>query len=359
MVAINEFVLGHLKSDGTYFPVSPITPNADGIFATDYLLNYDADVDFGTDTLNFFSQNHCPGHVVYWQAPAVAELPMKVDNDFHITVSVQIDGQQFDALIDTGATGTTLRSDVAQSKLNLTLGDADTPAAGTLNGVASLVTYRHTFKNLAFGDVAVINPRVTIIPAITPPRVVSGVPRRQLGPLDPEVIIGMDVLRKLHLYMAFKENKLYISPASVSDKPPAPFPTAYMAATIARLTNETVHAAQNPIVWSNRCFWRGAAKIDLDAALADCEQSLKLKSGDSYALYAKGNVLYQQGKYQDAVTSYDAALAAEPNSPDYLFMRGQAKAKLGDAAGSTTDMDAAKTLDSSILSELQRYGLAT
>ena len=29
----------------------------------------------------------------------------------------------------------------------------------------------------------------------------------------PEVIVGMDVLRKLHMYMAFKERRLYLTEA--------------------------------------------------------------------------------------------------------------------------------------------------
>ena len=36
---------------------------------------------------------------------------------------------------------------------------------------------------------------------------------------DPVLTIGMDVLRKLHIYMAFKENKLYLTPASAPAQP--------------------------------------------------------------------------------------------------------------------------------------------
>ena len=35
----------------------------------------------------------------------------------------------------------------------------------------------------------------------------------------PDMLIGMDILKKLHLYIAFGENKLYISEASVPSKP--------------------------------------------------------------------------------------------------------------------------------------------
>ena len=34
-----------------------------------------------------------------------------------------------------------------------------------------------------------------------------------------EMLIGMDILKKLHLYIAFEENKLYISEATAPSKP--------------------------------------------------------------------------------------------------------------------------------------------
>ena len=40
----------------------------------------------------------------------------------------------------------------------------------------------------------------------------------------PDMLIGMDILRKLHLYIAFAENRLYISEASTPKPPDAPLP---------------------------------------------------------------------------------------------------------------------------------------
>jgi hypothetical protein len=37
----------------------------------------------------------------------------------------------------------------------------------------------------------------------------------------PQVLIGMDILRHLHLYIAYREQKLYITPASAPDVPAA------------------------------------------------------------------------------------------------------------------------------------------
>ncbi len=341
LARVDRFVLGHLKSGQTYFQLSPngLDADADGIFALDYLLNYDAEVDFGTDTLNFFSPDHCPGRVVYWHPSALAVLPMKVDGSFHIIVPVTIDGEKFDALIDSGATSTFLRADIAERRFHLTLGDADTPKMGVVNHDASFPFYQHIFKSLTFGDVAVGNPRVSI------------------DPTGPDVVIGMNVLSKLHLYMAFKEKTLFISAASAGGKP-TPFPPAYFTANIARWTGVAANDAQNPAAWSNRCFWRAAAKTELDGALTDCEHSLKLKADWAPGFFGKGLALYQQGKFQDAAAALDAAVAADTKNANYLFMRGLTKTALGDTPGGGVDMDLAKTLSPTIPAAFRKLGLA-
>jgi hypothetical protein len=40
------------------------------------------------------------------------------------------------------------------------------------------------------------------------------IPDKNLEIALPQVIIGMNVLRKLHIYIAYKEQKLYVTPAA-------------------------------------------------------------------------------------------------------------------------------------------------
>ena len=49
-----------------------------GLFSLNYMLLYDMDVDFGSDKLRFFAQDHCPGGKLYWKAPgAVGTVPLQ------------------------------------------------------------------------------------------------------------------------------------------------------------------------------------------------------------------------------------------------------------------------------------------
>jgi len=102
------------------------------------------------------------------------------------------------------------------------MGGADTPEVGHLNEDESLKTYGHDFKSLAFGDVAVNNPKLELIPnamgrnadraQYVGDRTKSD--RTEINVDD--MIIGMDVLRKLHIYIAFGERKMYVSEASAA-----------------------------------------------------------------------------------------------------------------------------------------------
>jgi predicted aspartyl protease len=190
------------------FDGSPI----DGILALDMLANDDADLDFGADTLKLFSEDHCPGAGVTWKPPAIAVAPITLARN-HITVPVMLDGHAFQAVIDSGASDTALTEAAAKRIFGLTPGDAATPRYGELNGDPALPTYIHWFKNLTFGQVSVGEPGVLVIPDSSGLGDKSRDAARETLAV-PDLILGMDVLRNLHIYLAMGEGKIYVTPAS-------------------------------------------------------------------------------------------------------------------------------------------------
>ena len=183
------------------FDGSPI----DGILALDMLSGADAELDFGSDTLKLFSADHCPGVGVTWKPPATAIVPIVLARN-HITVPVMLDGHEFQAVIDTGASDTALTETAAKRIFGLTPGDANTQRYGELNGDPALPTYIHWFKALTFGQVSVGEPGVLVIP--------DDKSRARQDLAIPDLILGMDVLRNLHIYLAMDERKMYVTPAS-------------------------------------------------------------------------------------------------------------------------------------------------
>ncbi|MDE2184745.1 MAG: retropepsin-like domain-containing protein [Alphaproteobacteria bacterium] len=226
--ATASFAIGRLKADKVAFPIWPgdfgYNGKVAGLLAADILTHYDVSADFGTDKLDLLSQDHCEGKVIYWPASAIAVLPMQLLESGHIVVSVVLDGHETTAIVDTGASRSTLRIPAAESYFGLKLGSSDAPRDGDLPGLPGAPMYRHTFKTLELNGITVSNPDIAIIPDMTSDKVANvpdtgsrlGDPRRNEE--KPDMLIGMDVLQHLHIYIAYKEEKLYVTPAGAQAK---------------------------------------------------------------------------------------------------------------------------------------------
>jgi hypothetical protein len=64
--------------------------------------------------------------------------------------------------------------------------------------------YSYPFKTLELDGLTVNNPHIGVESDAT------------MGRLGSDIILGIGILRQLHLYIAYKEQKLYITPASVN-----------------------------------------------------------------------------------------------------------------------------------------------
>jgi predicted aspartyl protease len=225
--------LGRLTTDHFDLVVEPESmrigrsPLDEGIIGPDILTRFDVDIDFGTGKLNFISPEHCEGKVVYWPTNVVAVVPMTVFLSGHIAIPVKLDGKIQNALVDTGASGSTLTTEIAESDYDLRLGTDDVPANGTLQGHSTQTVYRHVFKTLEFEGVTITNPRIEIIPNPTrslveeaaTPHVGSHIANAGLDETKINMLIGMNVLRHLHIYIAYHEHNLYITPAGTPAVP--------------------------------------------------------------------------------------------------------------------------------------------
>jgi len=219
---LDKFEFGKRKLDAVKMSVWPqSSTEMRGSFGLYFMLHYDADIDFGTGKFRAFERDHCPGQVVYWQAQAVGVVPVTVA-DGHLTASVELDGHKIDAIIDTGAEYSVMPRQIAQDIFGLTDGAPGTEFVSELSQgdrTTRKKAFVHTFATLSFGDIQAKNTRVLVKPDFmsTDNPFLSHYEiyeRKMDGFKMPDLIIGMNVLRRLHVYMAFGENKLYVSPAS-------------------------------------------------------------------------------------------------------------------------------------------------
>lgn len=229
-VQLDEFALGALKGKDVELMIWP-DPEAqfDGLLAGDILDRYDVELNFVTRKVNIFSPDHCEGKVIYWPATALAVVPFTMARpargnpgerssinilpDTHIRVPVTVDGKTFTAIVDTGAATTSMSAATAKAAVGVA---ANSPGAVTI--APDDPRFGYVFHNLAFEGIAVTNPHVLIRPDLVGKNdpnntntADSHITRVDDG-LDPDLIIGMDVLRHLHLYIAYRERKLYITP---------------------------------------------------------------------------------------------------------------------------------------------------
>jgi predicted aspartyl protease len=204
-VTAHDVMLDRLKGDRFMFFVMSNDrdlPDVGGTLAPDILRAYDADFDFANGAFRLFSKEHCEGKVVYWTQQPYGRVAFHIDESGHMVVPVVLDGKEVRASIDTGAADTVASFDRVTSKFDL---DEKSPGMTLLRGAnAERPRYRYPFKTLTFDDVTVSNPDITLVPDR----------QSKMGTADMTIILGMNVIRRLHVYIAYGEQYIYVTPAT-------------------------------------------------------------------------------------------------------------------------------------------------
>ena len=207
-----SFILTPDQSDGT--DGQPV-----GTFAADYLANYDIEIDPVANKVVLWSQDHCRGQVVYWDKEyfAIPILFRQIWGDHVPELDVTVDGKPLRALISTSRSTTVVRQASAEGKLGWTVDSATTPKSGTWedDDGRALDEYEHTTQSLTFGDITLHNFKVKIDPIDFAAHVHSTGSHISSANIEqPDIYIGMDLLKKFHIYFAHKEAMLYYTIAT-------------------------------------------------------------------------------------------------------------------------------------------------
>jgi predicted aspartyl protease len=187
----------------------------DGLLSTGHFLREDVDLDFGAFRLNYFSTAHCEGRVVYWPHQGLEVIPIQLAGG-HILVPVTLDGHALTAGLDTGASVTLLDIDRAERKLGFKL-SGTTAATGAPADDPTHNIYFRRFSILSFGGINVQDP-VIVLGSMhmgggsDESRMQKRIDDR-VSASNPDLIIGIEILQHLHMYLALKEQKLYVTEA--------------------------------------------------------------------------------------------------------------------------------------------------
>lgn len=156
---------------------------ASGSFGADFLQSWDADFDFAQPAFNFIPPDHCNSNPVYWTKQAAVQLQLKPDESQHLITPAKLDGKQIDAFFDTGAAVSVI----------------DIAVAAQLFGIHEEGV--HTFKSIDFGGLVIESPSIIVSSNSS----LHGY----------QMLVGMPILRKLHLYVSYRNRIAYITPADV------------------------------------------------------------------------------------------------------------------------------------------------
>ena len=107
---------------------------------------------------------------------------------------------------------------------------------------------------------------------------------------------------------------------------------------------------------NNRC-WTRAVIGDLQGALKDCNEALRLRPNFVDALDSRGLVNLKSGLAKNAIADFDAALRINPRLTSSLYGRGLAKQRNGSISEGELDISNAKAMDPNIVKEFASYGV--
>jgi hypothetical protein len=191
----------------------------DGYFSANLMQNYDIDFDFAGRKLTYFLTDHCEGRVVHWTRGAFTTVPFRGWNSGSgedLTIPVTIDGHEIRAWIDTALAQTVIDADTANSLFSVT---SESPGAARLGTAANgRPVFTWTFKELKIGAMTISDPpRMRVEPDLIGTKSKDMLQsdsrvQRVTDHFLPSMRLGLDVLRQLHIYLAARENKLYLSP---------------------------------------------------------------------------------------------------------------------------------------------------
>lgn len=296
--------------------------NFDATLGANWLSNFDVEIDPVKNTASLFSHDHCDGKIAYWPHEDLSAIPFElVPIENHIRLSLKLNGQTVNAMLDTGAPDSVLSMRTARRMFDLSADSAGVQLVGhdaDRRGREHKM-YRYQFQSLEMGDIGFKNPWITLA---------------EMPNSDVDMILGMHQLHGLHLFFAYKEEKLYISSAhgdivaraAAGEAPPAAAPTSDPLARI---------NAQN----LRRDAFAALRKQDVAGAMAAIDKALQTDPGYADGYVARAEIHSLKGEVAPAYADFEKAIQLDPANPDIYASRSQAAWQLGDKARARADID--------------------
>jgi len=218
VTTVHDFALGSYVVHDVRLIVSGrlVSDDVAGLLGEDFLSRVDEEFDLTSRALRFFTPKDCSGdQVVYWQQPQQPYSLVPIERsripDF-LLVKVSLNGHDVVAMLDSGATYSTVTSKLAQSS---GMHPESAPvAAGATKGLAanSIEASVAVFPSLSIGDENIKNAKLRVADLWGKDREVRGGSNIPVDPIYlPDMIIGADFIRAHRMYVARSQGKIYFT----------------------------------------------------------------------------------------------------------------------------------------------------
>jgi len=186
-----------------------------GILGLNAFSTVDFELDFVDHKLNLYSQDHCPGQVVFW-SDTYSSAPLTRGPLGNIYFPIELEGKKIEATFSTTFAGNSLTTDVTRSLYGF---DEKSTDIETDNDGSGRPVAHYRAMTLTANGFQVKNARIQLLTS-TPAHCTLGYgpgsAAMHAGCIGGEapLKLGLNVAQHLHLYFATKEKTLYFTDAA-------------------------------------------------------------------------------------------------------------------------------------------------
>jgi hypothetical protein len=191
----------------------------DGYLTGNFFRQYDVELDFAGKRVVWLTPSTCtdPNQAVFWAHTEVAAIPVSLAKDGRYQMRASVGGHVIFAELDTSSPNTIMRRDIAEHDVGLTAGKNMVPLGDLKDGMGMQI-YVSKFPEIIFagGGVTADNVPVLIQDYSNMPildRHIDLLTRAPVAERIPDLVIGMDVLRHLHMYVVPGVGRVYVTSA--------------------------------------------------------------------------------------------------------------------------------------------------
>ena len=301
---------------------------ADGLFGENLLAFPEVDYDLGHDVMRFFKPNGCATDpLAYWatsQPYSVIDIETHSRTELaHIMGYAYINGVKLRVEFDTGSPSS-IMTVAAAAEAGVKPFDPGVFPAGKASGIArnsEIQVWNAPFASFKLGDEEIKNVRLFIGP---------------LGIGDSaDMLLGGDFFRTHRVLVSYTQDKLYFTygggrvfNASLPAEQAAP---------------DKPGAAPLDAMGLVRRAQAAAGSRDYDAAIKDYTSAMSLEPANPDYVFARGEIYWADNKPQLAMADFDQSLKMKPGGINDLLARASLHRQNKALAAAHADVEAAAT----------------